>query len=87
MLFPTKPMNKNFPFLSWRNDSELSLISRSLQELAALIPTFITAGMVLIPDVGCGFGRLKTSEVRPLIESYLSAFDRVIHVVYKRETR
>lgn len=84
ILFPTHPLNENFPYLSWRNPAEFALVDRSLQQLAELMKTIDSRGRVYIPDVGCGFGRLKVSDVRPLIEKHLGAFNNITHVVYQR---
>ncbi len=88
--FPTKALDEKRPWLSWKAKSNLVLIERSLAQLAALcLPskedrarygraaTFET-DEVAIPLVGCGEGRLKESQVLPLMRKYLD--DRFILV-------
>lgn len=88
--FPTKALDEKRPWLSWKAKANLVLVERSLAQLAALrLPskeervgyaraaTFET-DEVAIPMVGCGEGRLKESQVLPLMKQYLD--DRFILV-------
>lgn len=89
--FPTKALDEERPWLSWKAKANLVLLERSLAQLAALrLPnkveregyaraaTFAT-DEVALPLVGCGEGRLKEAQVLPLLKQYL-ADDRFILV-------
>lgn len=69
LCFPTKPLCKLFPELSWQSDSSLGLIERLLPSLVALTQE-VTDG-VYLPLLGCGNGNLHRSEVVPLLEEHL----------------
>jgi hypothetical protein len=82
VLFPTKPLNKEHPWLSWKNKSSLDLIERSCKQLQDITKDiFISAGVqrVLVPLVGCGNGGLEKSDVVSIMDKYLkeSVFVRV----------
>lgn len=74
-LFPTKPLNIEQPWMSWQNDSCVSLIRRSCKQLAALIDIldkrdhFIAK--VGLPLPGCGNGNLSPRDVLPVISDIL----------------
>lgn len=55
VLFPTKT--------DWRLNSNLMLIERGLSELSQC-----TNGPYAIPELGCGLGKLKWEQVKPLYE-------------------
>ncbi len=73
--FPTKPLNKEFPYLSWKSNSSLDLIEASLSGLVTLVNLFEKAGVpfdkVCLPPPGCGNGNLNLYEVMPLLTKYL----------------
>ena len=75
ILFPTKPLNKQRPQLSWQGDSDLGLVTRSLDQLRELGKRheqwLATGGRVLTPLVGCGHGRLEENVVLPLMAERL----------------
>jgi len=74
VLFPTKPLDEEFPHLSWRQNADLGLIRRSASQLA-VIP-----GEIALPLVGCGQGKLALRDVVPLLAEVLGD-DRFVLVV------
>jgi hypothetical protein len=80
LLFPVKPLNPAAPHLSWQAPADIGLVIRSLQQLAALIPTLPKTRDVYVPDVGCGNGMLPVVTVRPLIEQHLRDLPNAVHV-------
>lgn len=60
--FPTKH--------NWWEDSDISLIERSTQELVAIVNE-IGWDSVVLPRPGCSNGRLEWDEVKPVLEKYL----------------
>lgn len=62
LTFPTKH--------HWRDPSDLQLIDRSCEQLAALTDQLGFRSVVL-PRPGCGLGRLTWDEVRPICEKWL----------------
>jgi len=78
--FPVKPLNAAAPWLSWKSKADLKLIERSAQQLADLKVN----RPVAVSMVGCGNGGLEMSEVRPILDHYLSA-DRFTLVLLKQE--
>ena len=73
-LFPTKPLHEN-PWLSWSNDSCLSLIRRSSIQLVKLVDILTDRGRFFgeigLPLPGCGNGNLRPRSVLPIIRQYL----------------
>ena len=69
--FPTKN--------DWRDDSDLDLIEASCRELMATLEPY-NSPLVYLPRPGCGRGRLRWSEVQPVIEPILD--DRVVIVTF-----
>lgn len=63
----------------WYEDADLELIKRSCQELMEYIDTW-EFERVLLPRPGCGNGKLKWEDVKPVIEPILD--DRVVVVDY-----
>ncbi len=62
----------NFPTKDhWRYPSKLSYIETGLQDLVQVIRAKKIRSIV-VPPLGCGNGKLRWSDVRPLIEQYLS---------------
>jgi hypothetical protein len=75
ILFPTKPLNVEQPWLSWKSDSDYSLIERSAKQLAKLIDILIqreSITSVALPIVGCGNGNLEPKRVIQVLEKYLN---------------
>lgn len=70
LLFPVKPLNFERPWLSWQSDASLALIERSTEQLSRLVAKH-SLGMVALPLVGCGNGKLQRSEVLPILEAHL----------------
>jgi len=73
----------------WFEKADLSLIERSTQELKQFVDTHasmydIFMDQVYLPRPGCGNGRLKWEDVKPVIEPYLD--DRFIVVTYEKST-
>lgn len=71
VLFPTKPLNRKAPWLSWQQPANLKTIRKSAKQLAKRI-TPIKGYRILVPLVGCGTGGLKERDVRPILEEYLT---------------
>lgn len=71
ILFPTKPLNIENPWLSWQADSDLVLIERSaiqLQKLGEILRNVNeNIGPIALPMVGCQNGRLLPEVVRPIL--------------------
>jgi len=86
--FPTKPLNVEESWLSWRSESSLKLIRDMLPHLntvALAITKFATEHaeplpMILVPSLGCGNGGLEEKDVLPLMETL--AHPNFIHVQY-----
>ncbi len=90
VLFPTKPLDPERPWLSWKANSNIVLIERSLRELAVMkIPNRdylsqlargapIDNEEILVPLVGCKNGRLTEKQVLPLMKEILD--DRFVLV-------
>lgn len=90
ILFPTKPLNAEQPWLSWKSKSNMVLVERSLRELATLkIPdraylatlarsADIDNDEILVPLVGCKNGKLTEKQVLPLMKEILD--DRFVLV-------
>ncbi len=75
ILFPTKPLDAGQPWLSWRSDSDYTLIERSAKQLAKLVSILRQEEkflpVVVLPLVGCGNGNLEPKRVVRLLERYL----------------
>lgn len=70
----------------WKEQADIELIERSTQELAQIIDSYYPyyTNLIYMPRPGCGNGRLKWEDVRPVIEPYLD--DRFIVVDYEKPT-
>lgn len=68
IMFPTKPMNEDQPWMSWRGDADSKLVWRSAAQLAAFT---LDGESIDIPLVGCGNGRLTPELVLPILHSFL----------------
>lgn len=65
LLFPTK--------LHWREPSKLWYISAGLKDLQRRRDE-LGIEHLQIPPLGCGLGKLKWNEVKPLIHEYLDGY-------------
>ena len=84
ILFATKPLNRDKPNLSWKQDSCLETIETSCKELKELIDTRLQPRDIYLPYVGCGNGNLDKSLVTPILEKYFSNNDKVFLVDYEQ---
>jgi hypothetical protein len=80
ILFPTKPLNKEAPWLSWQAMADLSLIEKNAKCLAELEGDLKDDLPILVPALGCGNGGLDLREVRPILERHLTS-DRFVLVL------
>jgi hypothetical protein len=80
ILFPTKPLNREAPWLSWQAMADLSLIEKNAKCLAKLERDLKDDLPILVPAVGCGNGGLDLREVRPILERHLTS-DRFVLVL------
>jgi hypothetical protein len=80
IMFPVKPLNAEAPWMSWKSGATLDLIERSAKDLAALEPSLPGKNPIVVPAVGCGNGGLDLSDVKPILEKYLTS-DRFILVL------
>jgi hypothetical protein len=80
ILFPTKPLNKEAPWLSWRSAADLRLIEKNARCLSELEKDLKDDLPILVPALGCGNGGLDLRLVRPIFERYLTS-DRFILVL------
>jgi O-acetyl-ADP-ribose deacetylase (regulator of RNase III) len=73
----------NFPTKKhWRNPSKLEWIETGLEDLRRVIQEN-NIRSVALPPLGCGNGGLDWSDVRPMIEAFLSELSNVDVVVYE----
>lgn len=70
ILFPTKPLDKVNPHLSWRGGSCLRLIETSLIELVK-VAADEHLKQIAMSWPGCGNGGLQIAQVKPLLNRYL----------------
>lgn len=80
ILFPVKPLNKEAPHMSWKSMATLEIIERSAKHLASLAEVLPGDLPIAVPAVGCGNGGLDLSDVKPILEKYLTS-DRFILVL------
>lgn len=55
----------------WRQDADPTLIVRSATELVALADKHSNYQRIVLPRPGCGNGRLRWNDIRPLLEGIL----------------
>ena len=73
VLFPTKPLDKKNPQLSWRQSSSLDTIESALMEINSTVDMIEDPHcQVVFPLVGCGNGNLDPEDVLPLLRRYLN---------------
>lgn len=77
-LFPTKAFNESQPWMSWKQDSSVELITKSTKQLSALVDILgdKVFGDIGIPLVGCMNGKLRRRDVINILRDHLS--DRFI---------
>lgn len=75
---PTKSLNKEYPHLSWKNQSNLEEIEKSCKILADDIKFAMMGDIILLPYLGCGNGGLNKSDVKPILDKYFGDLDNVI---------
>lgn len=79
---PTKALNVNQPYLSWKNNSSLEVIEESCKELDRLFSEQILhlrlIDIVLMPMLGCGNGGLNAKDVYPILKKYFDKYDNII---------
>ena len=68
ILFPTKELNEQAPWLSWQQKSSLELIEKSTRELATLPGDY----KIVLPFPGCENGKLSKEDVLPILLKYLT---------------
>jgi len=79
VLLPVQSYNERAPHLSWREPATVKRVSRSLQELKALLPAAQDRPMVYIGDVGCSNG-LRVGDVREMISATFDGDARIVHI-------
>lgn len=73
---PTPPYIFSFPVKhNWWEAADLKLIEESAQELMKILDQMPDVKTVLLPRPGCGNGRLKWDDVKPILAPILD--DRV----------
>lgn len=78
LALPSKPLNEQKPWLSWKNGSDLDLIAETLQDLKRVADE--ERFKIAIPWIGCGNGGLERSQVKPLILHYLDQRITVVRI-------
>jgi len=75
LFFPTKPLDKIQPHLSWKQRADLALVAASLRALTSeVMQTRLRSARlercdVVMPLVGCGNGGLDIDDVVPLLKT------------------
>lgn len=82
VMFPTKKLNEDVPYLSWKERSCLDLIRKSSVELKTLMDERNPEN-VFLPAPGCGNGGLSLEQVIPVLESVFGADER-LNVIVRR---
>lgn len=77
--FPVKPLRPKAPQFSWNQPASLSLIRKSVQQLAELVssdimPESAALSYIYLPLVGCGNGGLSRDAVLPILEQLDNRF-------------
>jgi hypothetical protein len=63
----------------WQDAADLELIKRSALELVELVDRNAWARKIKLPRPGCGNGRLRWSDVKPVLEPLLDDRFVVVH--------
>jgi len=69
IMFPVKPLNYQFPHLSWQGDASIDMIIESCIQLNRT--KLSDNRSIALPLVGCGNGRLKKEDVMPVLHRHL----------------
>lgn len=80
IMFPTKPLNKKEPNISWKNKATLNKIQSSAYQLRELTNK-MKWPYVVLPLVGCGAGGQPHQLVLPILRYYLD--DRFGLILYE----
>jgi hypothetical protein len=84
IFLPTKELNENKPWLSWKNNSSLDLIEENINNLKKLFDhdSFKEYNKdkvrCIIPMIGCGCGKLDPQDIIKILEKHLKDDDRFI---------
>lgn len=93
ILFPTKPLNVEKPYLSWRQDADMALIEVNLLNLQRHASTYCEKAdaplyysesrsrRILVPSVGAGEGGIPEEMIMQLLERHLT-HPSFVHVRY-----
>lgn len=71
IMFPTKALDEDKPWMSWKQDSSIDLIRRSTKQLPVLVDRCKLFGDIGVPLVGCQNGNLPRRSVLPILHKYL----------------
>lgn len=83
IMFPTKRLNKECPWLSWKSRSSVELINNCMLDLE--IFSWTTDRPIVIPPFGCGNGGLSIKSMKPKIEKYFANNEKILLVLQKKE--
>lgn len=83
IFFATKSLNKEYPHLSWQQNSCLETIEQSCKELKEMLDTILQPRNIYMPYVGCGNGNLDKSLVVQILEKYFDNYNNVYLVDYE----
>lgn len=75
---PSKPLNREAPWLSWKGNATREQVDSSLAWLRDNADEFDR--LVYVPLIGCGNGGLDPTIIKPLMEQYLGNNDKFIGV-------
>ncbi len=79
IFFPTKPLNKEQPWASWKSDSDPELIARLLEGFPGLADARAWERIAL-PLLGAGLGNLARDAMEQIIEYHLGRDERFMLV-------
>jgi len=71
ILVPSKPLDKNQPWLSWKQEADYRTVEKSLKWLEQNAEEF--NGTVYVPLIGCGNGRLEKGLVKGIMDKELKS--------------
>lgn len=78
IFFPTKPLDREKPWLSWKQKASMDLIEDSLDDLICLM-MHDNIRPIAMPMVGCGNGGLDPKKVKSLLDRYLDGRFTVLY--------